>query len=136
MNFEGGSSQDQFKDLNSQIRAGREQLQAMAERVRSVREALCAKEKPGGAFEIDFKALVTKLGRESANELRTIINEVFGGAAPGEGSGGGIHPLAHLVGETVTILSAGDGQKPKLRILPKAEAPRVKRKYTKRAKAA
>lgn len=127
---------ERAQSAEAKLKALQAQVDPLRERVRDVMAALCAREQRDGSFSIDYTAFVTKLGPDSAGDLRTIIDEKYGAsldvpaAKPGELVQ--MHPLAHLVGETVTIVSAGDGRKPVLRILPKPDEPRVKRKYTKR----
>lgn len=53
----------------------KEQIEPLKAKVRDARAALCAREIAGGGFEIDFDALVDKLGLENSMELRKAIDD-------------------------------------------------------------
>ncbi len=52
-----------------------EQLAPLKEKVRSIKELLCARERSDGTVEIDFVKLADRLGLEGALELRKAIDE-------------------------------------------------------------
>ena len=61
------------------------QVERLKEKVRDVKEALCAKEHSNGTFSIDYVKLTDKLGVESCLELRGIIDARYNiSGAPGE----------------------------------------------------
>lgn len=101
---------EKAQSAEAQLNQLRGQIEPMKEKIRHIKESLCAKEKADGTFSIDFVKLVEKLGPEAAMELRAIVDERYGG-------GGSIPDvLASLAGKTVTIVSAEPGRKPKLRV--------------------
>lgn len=53
-------------------------IEPLREKVRAVKESLCAKERSDGTFTIDFDKLVEKLGPEASLELRAIIDARYG----------------------------------------------------------
>ena len=53
------------------------QLAPLKAKAQGIKEALCAREKSDGSFDIDFEALVTKLGAAGALELRNTIDSVY-----------------------------------------------------------
>lgn len=53
------------------------QIEPLKEKVRTIRENLCAKERADGSYTIDFVALADRLGIEGALELRKEIDKRY-----------------------------------------------------------
>ena len=53
----------------------RNQINPLREEARSTKDALCAKRRNDGSFDINFDKLVEKLGGEACLQLRAIIDE-------------------------------------------------------------
>lgn len=68
---------DQAQTWQAKYTTLESQLAPLKEKARVIKEALCAQEKSDGSFDIDFEALVTRLGAEGALELRNTIDSVY-----------------------------------------------------------
>jgi hypothetical protein len=66
---------EKAQSLEARIGTMKEQIDPLKEKIRAIKEMLCAREVSGGGIEIDFDALVDKLGLESCMELRKAIDE-------------------------------------------------------------
>jgi len=78
MAFDANTDNDRFRSLETRNKTLGDQVDRLTQKCADIREALCAKERSDGSFDIDFDALVEKLGIESALVLRRIIDERYG----------------------------------------------------------
>ncbi|MCH7487765.1 MAG: hypothetical protein IIC04_12355 [Proteobacteria bacterium] len=68
---------DRANTAEAKLTTLQDQTSLLKEKVRSTREAVCAKEHSDGSFTIDFDALLKQLGAESCLELRASIDEEY-----------------------------------------------------------
>jgi len=68
---------EQAQTWQAKYKTLEDQVGPLKEKAQGIKQALCAREKSDGSFDIDFEALVTKLGPEGALELRATIDAVY-----------------------------------------------------------
>lgn len=69
---------ERAQSAEAKLTTSQQQIERVKEKLRSIMETLCAREKSDGTIDIDFGALVQKLSTEHALELRAAIDQHHG----------------------------------------------------------
>lgn len=146
---------ERAKSAEAQLGTLKQQIEPMQERYRNFKANMGVKERSDGSLVIDYDKFVERLGPEASAELRKVIDEKFGVGVPPdpetfEHNGLAVHTKTLQVmplqpGDTVKgpdgmvgeFIAYGTDGKPRFKVRPVQaanadEAPRQKRKYTKR----
>ena len=67
------------QSAEAKLNTMKESLDRAVERVRSFKANFGVREKDNGEIVIDFKKMVERLGKDGAMDLRSVIEEVYGG---------------------------------------------------------
>lgn len=67
------------QSAEAKLNTMKQSLDKAVERVRSFKANFGVREKDNGEIVIDFKKMVERLGKDGAMDLRSVIEEVYGG---------------------------------------------------------
>ena len=68
---------DRMNSAEAKLHTAQAGNDRLKEKIRHIKEVFGAREKSDGSFEIDYQKFVDQLGRESALEVRQIIDQTY-----------------------------------------------------------